>query len=155
VEQGYRVVYEPDALLNEDALTTQGAEYRMRVRVALRSFWALWDKRALLSPLQYGLFSWQLWSHKLLRYLSFIPLLVAAVSNWFLVGDGAVFRLAALGQLLFVLFVVVAFVGPRALAQIPLARYCYYFFLLNWSSAVAFRRFLSGQKQVLWQPRVG
>lgn len=155
VEQGYRVVYEPDALLNEDALTTQGAEYRMRVRVALRSFWALWDKRGLLNPLRYGLFSWQLWSHKLLRYLSFIPLLAAAVSNWFLVGEGAIFRLAALGQLLFVLFVAVAFVGPRALAQVPLARYCYYFFLLNWSSAVAFRRFLAGQKQVLWQPRVG
>ena len=44
------------------------AEYRMRVRVALRAFWALWDKRALLNPFRFGVFAWQMWSHKLLRY---------------------------------------------------------------------------------------
>jgi len=155
VQQGYRVVYEPDAVLNEDTLTTQAAEYRMRVRVALRSFWALWDKRALLNPLRFGLFSWQLFSHKLLRYLSFVPLAVAAVTNWWLFRESPVYQLAALAQVLFALLVVLALTGPRALANNALSRYCYYFFLLNWSSAVAFRRFLAGQKQVLWQPRVG
>jgi hypothetical protein len=34
-------------------------------------------------------------------------------------------------------------------------RYCYYFMLLNWASAVALVRFLRGEKQVLWQPRTG
>jgi hypothetical protein len=56
---------------------------------------------------------------------------------------------------LFALLVVLALAGPRALANNALSRYCYYFFLLNWSSAVAFGRFLAGHKQVLWQPRVG
>jgi hypothetical protein len=51
--------------------------------------------------------------------------------------------------------VLFAAVGPSALRGFALSRYCYYFFLLNWSSAVAFLRFLRGQKQVLWQPRVG
>lgn len=155
VQQGYRVVYEPDAVLNEDTLSTQAAEYRMRVRVALRSFWALWDKRALLNPLRYGLFAWQLFSHKLLRYLSFIPLAVATASNWWLLDAAPLYQLAGAAQIAFAVLVVLALAGPKLLANNPLSRYCYYFFLLNWSSAVAFGRFLAGHKQVLWQPRVG
>ncbi len=34
VEQGYRVVYEPDALLKEEALSDGGSEFSMRVRVS-------------------------------------------------------------------------------------------------------------------------
>src|SRR6185437_1903068 len=82
VEQGHRVVYAPQAVLKEEALSSESAEYRMRIRVALRALWALWDKRALLNPMRFPLFSWQLVSHKLLRYLSVLPLTLAAVLNW-------------------------------------------------------------------------
>lgn len=154
-EQGFRVIYEPAAVLTEDALNEGSKEYRMRVRVALRAFWALWDKRALLNPFRFGLFAWQLWSHKLLRYLSFLPLAVAMAINWLLLPRGGVYLIAAIGQVVFVLLCLAAVSGARSLGQISVIRYCFYFFLLNWASAVAFWRFLRGQKQVLWQPRVG
>jgi cellulose synthase/poly-beta-1,6-N-acetylglucosamine synthase-like glycosyltransferase len=155
VEQGYRVVYEPAAVLTEDTLTTQGSEYRMRVRVALRALWALWDKRGLLNPLRSGLFAWQLGSHKLLRYLSFLPLAGAIILNWLLLDRGLIYVAGAAGQVLFALFVGVAIAGPGVLRRSALGRYCLYFALLNWASAVALTRFLRGHKQVLWQPRVG
>jgi cellulose synthase/poly-beta-1,6-N-acetylglucosamine synthase-like glycosyltransferase len=154
-EQGSRVIFEPEAILTEDALSAQGQEYRMRVRVALRAFWALWDKRALLNPFRFGLFAWQLWSHKLLRYLSFLPLLAAAVLGWILVPRGGVYALGLAAQVGFVVACVAAASGTRGVGQSAPARYCYYFFLLNWASAVAFARFIRGQKQVIWQPRVG
>jgi cellulose synthase/poly-beta-1,6-N-acetylglucosamine synthase-like glycosyltransferase len=155
VEQGRRVVFVPDAVLEEETLHTQGAEYRMRVRVALRAFWALRDKRALLNPLRYPLFSWQLLSHKLLRYMSFLPLAVAAVLNWLLVGHGWVYDALAALQCCAGALALLAACGPRRLRGVGLARYSYYFLLLNWTSAVAFSRFLRGEKQVLWQPRTG
>jgi cellulose synthase/poly-beta-1,6-N-acetylglucosamine synthase-like glycosyltransferase len=155
VEQDYRVVYVPAAVLEEETLSSESAEYRMRVRVALRAFWALWDKRTLLNPLRYPLFSWQLASHKLLRYLSFAPLAVAAVLNWLLVQQGAVYVALAAGQCLAALLVLVAMLGPKRVRTGSLTRYCYYFLLLNLASAVAFGRFLRGEKQVLWQPRAG
>jgi cellulose synthase/poly-beta-1,6-N-acetylglucosamine synthase-like glycosyltransferase len=154
-EQGYRVIYEPDAVLTEDALSAQAQEYRMRVRVALRAFWALWDKRGLLNPFRYGLFAWQLWSHKLLRYLAFAPLAAAIALNWLLVDQGAVYGLGIAAQAVFVIACLLAAAGSRMGASLAPVRYCFYFFLLNWASAVAFLRFLRGQKQVLWQPRVG
>jgi len=155
VEQSYRVVYVPDAMLEEETLTSESAEYRMRVRVALRSFWALWDKRALLNPVRFPLFSWQLASHKLLRYLSFLPLGLAAVLNWLLVPRGPLYAALAAGQCAAALLALLALHGPPRLRAFSLARYCYYFLLLNWASAVAFARFLRGEKQVLWQPRTG
>jgi cellulose synthase/poly-beta-1,6-N-acetylglucosamine synthase-like glycosyltransferase len=151
-EQGHRVVYEPEAVLTEDTLSEGSKEYRMRVRVSLRAFWALWDKRGLLNPFRHGLFAWQLWSHKLLRYLAFAPLAAAVVLNWMLLDQGPVYALAAAGQVLFALGCLAAGFGLGNWAP---ARYSFYFFLLNWASAVAFVRFLRGQKQVLWQPRVG
>jgi cellulose synthase/poly-beta-1,6-N-acetylglucosamine synthase-like glycosyltransferase len=155
VEGGYRVVYAPDAVLEEETLTSESAEYRMRVRVALRAFWALWDKRTLFNPLRFPLFSWQLMSHKLLRYLSFLPLTVALVLNWSLLQRGWVYIAGAAAQGVFAALVLMALLGPRKLAQSALSRYGFYFALLNVASAVAFVRFLRGQKQVLWQPRIG
>jgi len=154
-EQGFRVIYEPDAVLTEDTLSVQSQEYRMRVRVALRAFWALWDKRALLNPFRFGLYAWQLWSHKLLRYLSFLPLAAAMALNWLLLPRGGIYALGAAAQVLFAILCVAALAGMRGVGQLSVTRYCFYFFLLNWASAVAFVRFVRGQKQVLWQPRVG
>jgi hypothetical protein len=149
------VVFAPDAVLEEETLTSQGAEYRMRVRVALRAFWALRDKRALLNPLRYPLFSWQLLSHKLLRYMSFLPLAAAAILNWLLLSRGWLYGALAALQCCAALLALLAACGPLRLRRFGLARYCYYFLLLNWTSAVAFSRFLRGEKQVLWQPRTG
>jgi len=155
VEQGYRVVFEPEANLTEETLSEGAQEYRMRVRVALRALWALWDKRSLLNPLNSGLFAWQLWSHKVLRYLGFLPLTAAIALNWWLLSTGPIYIAGIVGQILFAALILATLVGPRVFRQSPLARYCFYFALLNWASAVAFTRFLRGQKQVLWQPRVG
>ena len=153
VEQGYRVVFAPDAVLQEEALTDEVAEYRMRIRVALRALWALWDKRALLNPLRFPLFSWQLASHKLLRYLSVLPLSLAAMLNWLLLSRGWVYAVLAGGQAC--VLVLAMLVRRGSLRNLALARHCYYFLLLNCASAVALFRFLRRDKQVVWQPRTG
>jgi cellulose synthase/poly-beta-1,6-N-acetylglucosamine synthase-like glycosyltransferase len=155
VEQGARVVYVPEAVLEETTLTNTSAEYRMRVRVTLRAFWALWDKRALLNPLRFPLFAWQLASHKLLRYLSFLPLATAAATNWLLVPRAAVYGVLVAGQCSVAALALLARWGPKPLRESSLARYSYYFLLLNLASAAAFTRFLRGEKQALWQPRTG
>ncbi len=157
-EQGYRVVYEPSALLYEDALAEAGDEFRMRVRVSLRAFHALKDKAALLNPFKFGLFAWQLWSHKLLRYMAFLFMAGALVSNMALAIQppySGLWSLLLLGQ---TFFYSLARYGqnmnshgqqpPRLVALI------YYLCVLNLASARAFWQFLRGRKQVTWKPRV-
>lgn len=153
VEAGYRVVYAERAVLKEEALTDESSEYKMRVRVSLRAMWALKDMMCLFNPTRYGVFALQLFSHKLLRYLAFIPLLVLAVSNVMLVSSGGIYGLLLLAQVAFYLLALLGFAGKlngSGLLQAP-----YYFVLINLAAAHAFIKFCLGKKQVIWTPRVG
>lgn len=155
VEQGYRVVYEPEALLKEQVLDDAANEYRMRVRVSLRALWAMHDMKQLFNPLKFGRFSFQLLSHKLFRYLAFIPQLILLLSNLFLLSSGVFYVFFCLAQ---VLFFVLAWQGHchQEEANKPVwLSLPYYFTLLNISSAQAALRYLKGEKQVIWNPRLG
>ena len=124
----------------------------MRVRVALRALWALSDKRALLNPWRHGVFAFQLVSHKLLRYLSFAPLAVAFVAGLWLVPRGGVYPLAR-GRRRSPCWRWPGSAGADAgCAQSKLQKFSLYFVLVNLASALAARRFLRGEKVVLWQP---
>lgn len=155
VAQGARVVYEPTAILEEESLSASASEYRMRVRVALRAFWAIWDERRLLNPARFGVFSFQLWSHKLLRYLSFLPLTTFLVLSFLQFHQSWLLKAVLVGEALFAILVALAGLGIRRVLGLPLPTYCHYFALLNWTSAVAFLQFLRGKKKVLWAPRQG
>lgn len=157
-QQGYRVVYEPRALLYEDALAEADDEFRMRVRVSLRAFHALKDKAALLNPFKYGLFAWQLWSHKVLRYLAFLFMAGTLVSNLVLAFRPAFslpWGLLLAGQIIFYALARYGHTMNKHGLQPPrLIGLIYYLCVLNLASAQAFWQFLQGRKQVTWKPRV-
>lgn len=153
VTQGKRVIYCENALLNEDALNTSQSEFRMRVRVSLRAYWAMWDMRHLFNPSQYGIFTLQLISHKLLRYLAFIPLFLALICNGFITGDGIFYSATFLIQILF--YVAAAYVSLNDGTKNRWLGLANYFCLINIASAMACLKFIKGEKIVLWKPRVG
>ena len=155
VEQGYRVVYEPEALLKESALRNDSDEYRMRVRVSLRAFWALSDMRRLLFMSHNKIFSWQLWSHKVLRYLCFVFLLGALVSNLFLAATSGFYQLTLILQC--GAYAIAAFAPQLAKVgyQPRLVTFIRYFALLNLACAHAFAKYVMRKKQVTWTPRKG
>lgn len=155
VTQGYRVVYEPGALLREPALNSGADEYRMRVRVSLRALWALWDMRHLFNVFRYGFFSIQLASHKLLRYAVFLFLAAAAVTNVMLVGEGMIYQLALAAQTGFYALAWWGHGRSRRGIRSRIGYLPYYFMLLNLASAQAFGKFVLGKKQTVWKPRTG
>lgn len=140
VAQNFRVIYEPAAILEEDALEDNRSEFRMRVRVALRALWAMRDCADLLSFRRHPLFAWQLWSHKLLRYVAFLPLAAALLLA------------IPLG------IVEPAYRAVLLIAAVTLAlaaRPAQYFVLLNAACAVAALRFVRGERITVWKPRTG
>jgi cellulose synthase/poly-beta-1,6-N-acetylglucosamine synthase-like glycosyltransferase len=153
VEQGWRVVYEPEALLKEPALDSAGDEYAMRVRVSLRALWALLDMRCLLDFSSFGTFSWQLWSHKVLRYLCPLFLLGAYTGNLLLLRHGIVYQFFFLLQNSCYAAVLLSAVLHRKLSGILYL--LNYFVLLNAASFHAFLQFVAGRKKVVWTPRKG
>jgi cellulose synthase/poly-beta-1,6-N-acetylglucosamine synthase-like glycosyltransferase len=155
VQQGYRVVYEPEAILKEASLKDPKDEYRMRVRVSLRAFWALWDMRELLSIRKFGLFAWQLWSHKLLRYISFVFLIAAYLTNLALWSASGVYKGMFVAQNLGYLFAALYPWINRLWQPLKGLYFLNYFLLLNLAAGHAFIKFLMGQKQTIWAPRKG
>jgi len=155
VEQGYRVIYEPEAILKEPILKVPKDEYKMRVRVSLRALWALSDMYHLLTFTRSKLFAWQLWSHKVLRYLCFIFLIGAYLANWYLWPKNSFYKLFFILQNMAYFSAVVS---PILEKKGHLSRLLYlinYFVLLNLASAHAFIKFVLRQKQVMWTPRKG
>jgi cellulose synthase/poly-beta-1,6-N-acetylglucosamine synthase-like glycosyltransferase len=151
-ERGYRVIYEPRAISNEEALSRPEDEHHMRVRVGVRAFRAMWQKKALFNPFRFGLYSLQLFSHKLLRYLVgffMIIILVSSLaiqepwSNALLDLQGIAYCLALIGFY------------DRRIRALGIIRYPFYFCLLNFASVIALIRFLLGEKATVWTPRKG
>ncbi len=153
VTQGKRVTFCENALLNEESLTNSQSEFRMRVRVSLRAYWAMWDMRHLFNPFSYGLFSLQITSHKLLRYLAFIPLFLALVSNGLITGEGWFYQLTFVLQILF--YSAAAFVSLNDGTRNRWLGLANYFCLINVAAAMAFIKFIKREKIVMWKPRVG
>jgi hypothetical protein len=139
VEQGFRVVYESRALLREQTLSRASDEYRMRVRVSLRALWALWDMRHLLTFSPSSLFSFQLWSHKVLRYLCFVFLITAYFTNLALWGQGWFYQLTFLAQTAAYFTALASPLLERFRIQFKLIDLAYYFLLLNIASATLFQ----------------
>lgn len=153
VTQGKRVAYCEKALLNEESLSSAQSEFRMRVRVSLRAYWAMWDMKHLFNPFRYQWFSLQITSHKLLRYLAFIPLFIALVSNGLITGEGVFYKASFIAQIAF--YSMAAFVALNDGSKNKLFGLAHYFCLINIASAMAFIKFLKREKIVLWKPRVG
>lgn len=156
VEKGYRVVYEPDALLREESLDNSKDEFKMRKRVTLRALHALMHMKRLLNPLAYGFFSYQLFTHKLLRYFIWMFMATALVANFILIGQGTIYQVFALAQAIFYMFAALgAITENRGITPNKFIFIPYYFFILNLSCAIAFFKFLKRDNAVIWEPRKG
>ena len=76
-QRGFITVYGGGAVSSEKTHEETGQELEMRVRVIIRTINALVRRARMLNPFRYGFFSFQLFSHKVLRYL--VPELLLAV----------------------------------------------------------------------------
>ena len=155
IEKGYRVVFEDDAFLYETALDNTGDEFRMRVRVILRAWHALWRKRKILNPFKYGLYSLQLFTHKVIRYMAWLIQLAILVLNILLAYTNIIFTFLLIGQLFFYYLGFWGHYLEKKGKTFFVVSPIYYFNLLNLSAMIAFFKFMVRKKQVIWTPRKG
>lgn len=99
IAQGYRLVFEPDAVAYEAVATSQTKEFARKVRVMTRGLNAVVMMRELLNPFRYGFYALQLFTHKVLRRVMYIPLIAIFLANPFLLDRSWFYQLAWIGQL--------------------------------------------------------
>ena len=151
-EHSLRTVLAVDAVCYEETLNRGSQEMSMRVRVAIRSINALICERQFLNPWRYGLFAWQLWSHKLLRYASPFLWLIALATNIALAAQHLLYTLLLICQIVIILAGAVGFMLRSRLARLGILSQPYYFLLTNVASFLAALRYVKGERMVTWKP---
>jgi cellulose synthase/poly-beta-1,6-N-acetylglucosamine synthase-like glycosyltransferase len=155
VAQGFRVVYEPAAVLTEEANNNLSDEYRMRVRVSLRAIWTLSDMPYMMSVRRQGFYAIQLFSHKALRYLAFVFMTSSFVTAALLWPQGGIYRVAFLMQLLFAMLAGLGLMAERRGWRTRVLFVPYYFALVNAAAFQACVKFLRRERNRVWRPRLG
>jgi biofilm PGA synthesis N-glycosyltransferase PgaC len=168
IRQGYRVIYEPDAISYDDASLKMGDEFKRRARINAGRYQALFAAGYLNAP--NADLTFRLFSHKLLRPLSPILMLVMLLANVLAVvwpadifAQEGLFSTVSLTHglaLLFlagqVAFYLLAYLGWQAeqrglhnkLLNVP-----YFFVSSNLAALVGFWRWLRRSQRVTWQKR--
>jgi hypothetical protein len=148
---GLRGVSDPEAVGYYLDIADSRREFDRKVRTVLRGLTVFFRNLEFLNPFCYGTFSYLYFCHKLLRWLVPLFLLSALLSNIFLaVGSPSysfilLLHCAFYGIALYGLFKPVS--ADRTTVKIPL-----YFLTVNAAILVAWFRYFSGNRMVMWTP---
>jgi len=149
IQKGYRVVFEDRALAYEETTKSSAEEFSMRVRVITRGMRGILSVPDLLRPAKYGWISFQLISHKVLRWmvpLFMLLLLAGSAALWNQPG----YRLLLLLQCAFYAFVLLTLIVPVHRVWRPLG-IPLYFCTVNAAALCSVFEVLRGRKYVVWQ----
>lgn len=151
VRNGLVAVTAPDVLGFYQDVADSTREYQRKVRTIIRGLTALARHPEVLNPLRYGLFSFQVIGHKLMRWLApWFQLLLLLVS-FALAGQGAVYTLTLVAQLAFYGLVLAGHWMP-SLRESATVKIPYFFVQVNVATAQATVSFLSGRRMTVWTP---
>ena len=128
-------------------------EYQRKVRTAIRGMTGLARLAQVLNPLRYGRFAFQVWSHKVMRWLVPWFLLGTLISSAALHQAGGIYRLVLWVQVVGYALIALAHSATR-FRDIGPVRIAYYFFQANLALADAAVQFAAGKRVVVWNPSV-
>lgn len=146
---GYRAVVDHDALAYYTVLANPGKEFERKVRTVVHGFEVFFLFFQAANPFRTGIFAVQLWSHKMARWLVPVALIVTFCANLFLWNAGWFYQATMVAQSLFYGLALLGYLVP-VLQKSPPVKIPLFFVMVNWSILVAWFKYLTGQKYVVW-----
>jgi cellulose synthase/poly-beta-1,6-N-acetylglucosamine synthase-like glycosyltransferase len=152
VKQGYKAIADDEVIGYYKNISKGQSEFKRKVRTMVRGMTVFFRATEMLNVFKYGLFSWQLLSHKFMRWATpFFLLALLAVSitgaalghglsQIALALQGAFYGISLLG------FAVPALQG-MALFKIP-----FFFVEMNVAVMAAWIKYLRGERIKVWEP---
>ncbi len=151
-ERGWRTVLEPQALAFEPVEShSLGEELHRRARVITRGLRGAFRMPSLLNPLRHPWFATLLWSHRVLRWLVPVFLLVLLGASAALAGRGGFYALVLLAQVAVYGAGLLAFALERARVRVPGAFIPLYFCVVNLAPLLALAWLARGERKVVWE----
>jgi len=151
IELGSRAISEPTAIGAMTSVKDPKREFDRKVRTLIRGITTLFAHLHLLNPLRTGAFAFILCSHKVLRWISPVFLVLALLAPLWLLRSP--FYLAALAaQVAFYLCAWGALARWAGLDRSVVGKAALYFSTVNAAALVAWVQYFRGVRQELWTP---
>ena len=151
VRLGLRGVADPESVGYYHNLLDQRKEYERKVRTVVRGISVFMRSVSLLNPLRYHVFAWQLFSHKLCRWLVPFAMIAALVANGWLALSSPVYGVILLVQGGFYSLALV-YMLSRRVPSVGMLRIPSFFVMANLSILDAWMRYFRGERIVSWTP---
>lgn len=148
---GLKAITAPDVLGYYKDLSDPGKEYKRKVRTVLRGMTGLGRHLDAMNPFKFGLFGYQMLSHKLMRWLVPVFLFTTLVLNLVIAGKNSVYMALLLLQIIFYVIGLAAHFMTITRKN-ALIRLIYFFLQVNIAIAHAGVLFITGKKMAVWQP---
>jgi cellulose synthase/poly-beta-1,6-N-acetylglucosamine synthase-like glycosyltransferase len=148
---GYRSIAEPRARGSMTSAASQKAEFNRKVRTFLRGITALMGHVGMLNPIRYPRMSFILWSHKALRWLAPVAMVLCLVASWSL-RDSLLYAVAFLLQVVAYSAAIAGLVWPALAHRLPVLRIAGFFLIVNVAALKAMYCWLSGERIEVWEP---
>lgn len=151
VKMGLRGVIDPEAIGYYSDVLNPKREFDRKVRTVQRGLTVFFSHLEFMNIFKYGLFSYQFFCHKLLRWLVPFSLMTAFLSNIFLAKYSIIFFVILIAHLS---FYSVALLGWKRIDNSSMAvfKLPVYFLTVNASIFMAWLLFIKNQRVVMWTP---
>jgi len=158
VQKGYNIAYTSSAYAEETASLNVGEEFKRKIRIAAGGIQSIFRLKSLLNPFRFGLYSWQYFSHKVLRWtlapvslLLILPvnlLIVWQQNGWF---EFQFYSVMLYTQLLCYLMAALGWYLENKKLHFKLLFVPYYFLFINYTSIRGIFRYFKGKQSVVWE----
>jgi len=146
--QGYRVVYDPEAIATEEIAPTLSAQFARRIRIGAGNYQTLFRNPRYLSPLN-GSLTFSYISHRLLRWLTPLFLVIAFLCSLAMASEIRFIALLAV-QCVFYSAALIAYVLKKRGRSLPLLSVPLHFCSMNLALLLGLRAYLTGRQGVTW-----
>jgi len=148
---GLVAITSPNVLGFYQDVSDPKAEYARKKRTVLRGISAIPRHSWVLNPFRMGVYAFEVWSHKIMRWAVPWFLLMLFITSIFLQGYGLIYSVALVMQ---IVIYTIAFTGWifDAAQEKAVVRIIYYFFHTNIAIAHATIDYLLGRRVLVWTP---
>jgi cellulose synthase/poly-beta-1,6-N-acetylglucosamine synthase-like glycosyltransferase len=151
IRMGLRGVLDCDSVGYYKNISNEKHEFDRKVRTVVRGISVLMSNLGTLNPFRFGLFSWQLLSHKLCRWLVPFAMILVFVSNFILAFGSFFYFILLIFQFAFYFFALRA--GSKSLLKTSrILKIPSFFVQVNLSILNAWYRYLRGERMLMWTP---
>ena len=151
-EQGYRGVLQREAICFEKDAGSPKGEFRRQVRITSRTIRATMNYRQLLNPFRFGLLSFELFSHKVCKFLVPVFMVAMLVTNLILAVNGTFFLMALIAQGIFYVAAGSASFVPKKSVLSRMVEAAKIFVVVNAAIALAWAKYWQGETYTTWSP---